>query len=100
MLNLTRRQFVQAASLLVGSGSCHRLLAAGVPSTPSFAKEPIFEPTGLFLTWQRDPTTTMTIQWVGAEQDAASRPIWYSKEGSNAWQSRVAAARRFPLTDR
>ncbi len=100
MLNLTRRQFVQAASLLVGSGSCHRLLAASVPSTPSFAKEPIFEPTGLFLTWQRDPTTTMTIQWVGAEQDAASRPIWYSKEGSNEWQSRAAMARRFPLTDR
>jgi len=26
-------------------------------------KEEQFNPEGLFLTWQRDPTTTMTIQW-------------------------------------
>ena len=28
---------------------------------------PDFAPDTLFLTWQQDPTTTMTIQWVGAE---------------------------------
>ena len=30
-----------------------------------------FQPSTLFLTWQRDPTTTMTIQWVGTVGETA-----------------------------
>jgi hypothetical protein len=34
------------------------------PGTPSLTGSG-FAPDTLFLTWQRDPTTTMTVQWVG-----------------------------------
>ena len=51
-------------------------------SAPAFAAKPTFEPTALFLTWQRDPTTTMTVQWIGDEKDAADRPIWFAKQGT------------------
>ena len=30
-----------------------------------------FQPSTLFLTWQRDPTTTMTVQWVGVRGETA-----------------------------
>ena len=35
-----------------------------------------FSPDTLFLTWQRDPTTTMTIQWIAAET-ASDKSIHY-----------------------
>ena len=68
-------------------------------AAPSFAKEPTYDPRALFLTWQRDPTTTMTVQWLGAEKDAVDRPIWFAKQGTNAWRRKPAAARPFPMTD-
>ena len=42
----------------------------------------------------------MTIQWIGNEQDAATRPIWYAKEGTKLWRTQPGTARRFPMTDR
>src|SRR5947208_1946788 len=37
---------------------------------PVVSKDPL---ASLFLTWQQDPTTTMTVQWVGAESAADIR---------------------------
>jgi hypothetical protein len=82
MSNLSRRSFLQVGSLFV-AGSYVRPLwgqaAAAAPEQPKFAGESTFEPTATFLTWQRDPTTTMTVQWIGAEKDAenlsADRPL-------------------------
>src|SRR5687768_16988857 len=37
-----------------------------------------FNPNTLFLTWQRDPTTTMTIQWIGTVGETADTQIYYS----------------------
>ena len=67
---------------------------------PAFAEKPTFEPTALFLTWQRDPTTTMTVQWIGTEQEAADRPIWYVKAGTKEWRTKASATKPFPLTDK
>jgi hypothetical protein len=100
MVNLTRRQFIQSSSLLIGAVSTPLAFGAGSRALPTFAKDPVFEPTALFLTWQRDPTTTMTVQWVGSERDGALRPIWYAKDGTAIWQSQPCTARRFPMTDR
>ena len=55
---------------------------AGLASTPLFAADKpaaivperdefAFQPNTLFLTWQRDPTTTMTVQWVGTAGETA-----------------------------
>jgi hypothetical protein len=98
--DLTRRGFIQTASFLVGGAYAHSLLAAMPQPAPAFASNPSYQPTALFLTWQRDPTTTMTIQWVGDEKEAVARPIWYAKQGSNLWQQKTGNARRFPMTDR
>lgn len=99
MFDMSRRGFIQSASLLVGGAYAHSLIADGAHAAPLFGHKPSFEPAALFLTWQRDPTTTMTIQWVGNEKDAAARPIFYAKEGMHHWKSQAGTSRRFPLTD-
>ncbi|OWK46513.1 metallophosphoesterase [Fimbriiglobus ruber] len=67
-----------------------------------------FLPDTLFLTWQRDPTTTMTVQWVG---HAGEHPdIFFSAVqsplarfgpggGSAVWSAAHTTARPFPYTD-
>jgi hypothetical protein len=54
-------------------------------------------PDSLFLSWQRDPTSTMTVQWVGPENGAGK--IEYSLVGDAATQSQDVALRPFPDTD-
>ncbi len=100
MSELSRRGFLQTASFLVGGAYAHSLFGEGTQTLPAFAAKPAYQPAALFLTWQRDPTTTMTIQWVGDEKEAVERPIWYANRGANVWQQKTATARRFPLTDR
>ena len=101
MIDFNRRHFLQSASLLAGCGYAGTLLGDTKGGPPPFAPRATFDPPALFLTWQHDPTTTMTVQWVGDdEKDGVSRPIWYAPLGSEEWQSRPALTRRFPLTDR
>jgi hypothetical protein len=50
----------------------------------------------LFLTWQRDPTTTMTVQWVGP---AAEMSLRCSPMAAEQWQTAKAATKPFPNTD-
>jgi len=58
-------------------------------------------PTGLLLSWQRDPTTTMTIDWHTLPADA-DRPsaLVYRAEGSEPWQHATGDARPFPFCER
>jgi hypothetical protein len=101
MIDLNRRHFLQSASLLAGCGYMGSLLAGPTDAKPAFAPRPTFDPTGLFLTWQHDPTTTMTVQWIAdAEKDGLTRPIWYAKDRSEDWRSVPGKSRQFPLTDR
>jgi hypothetical protein len=97
--DLDRRRFLQSASLMVGGGYAHFVFGHTPSELPKFAGQPTFKPTALFLTWQRDPTTTMTVQWVGAEADAAQRPVWYAKKGGLGWRTQGYSARRFPMSD-
>jgi hypothetical protein len=98
MIDCNRRQLLKAATALVGS-TCAGPLWSFADESPKFADQPSFNPLALFLTWQRDPTTTMTVQWIGSNQDGASRPIWYAREGSLEWRSLPSAGREFPRTD-
>jgi len=65
--------------------------------------KPVVVPKGgldtLFLTWQRDPTTTMTVQWLDA--DTAEPPaITYAVLGKEEWQAAPAVRKtNYPLTD-
>ena len=57
MLSPSRRAFL-GTSLASLAGP---LFAADPPSVPA-PDDPPFQPSTLFLTWHRDPTTTMTIR--------------------------------------
>ncbi|MCE9529166.1 MAG: metallophosphoesterase family protein [Planctomycetales bacterium] len=59
-------------------------------------------PESLFLTWRTDPTTTMTIQWVGPEVAAESSirfALATDKENASKWQTEKPQLRPFPNTD-
>jgi acid phosphatase type 7 len=58
-----------------------------------------FQPSTLFLTWQRDPTTTMTVQWIGTSGETADTKIAYSTLQEPSWQTQPTAAKPYPLTD-
>lgn len=100
MNNFNRRRFLQATSFALAGGYAKYTFGDTPQARPTFAELPTFRPTALFLTWQRDPTTTMTIQWIGAEPDGLQRPVWYAKKGSEEWRQQENTKRPFPMTDR
>jgi hypothetical protein len=60
-----------------------------------------FAPDTLFLTWQRDPTTTMTVQWIGPALAGTDTTITVEPAGSGtaaavAWAK--PTTRPFPYT--
>jgi hypothetical protein len=103
MSGLNRRHFIGsalgglAASMAIGSGS---------HAPPGLPEEAHFDLSSLrnngldtlFLTWQRDPTTTMTLQWVGPEL-AQPLPIYYSTVRKPWWQTATAITKAYPNTD-
>src|SRR4029077_9191687 len=87
-------------------GTTVRSLAAALAADPALLgrpaaafADPPSRPDTLFLTWQRDPTTTMTVQWVGA--DAAPPDILVSTALGvpGPWSTTHTTARPFPFTD-
>jgi len=92
-----RRGFLESsigglAALALGSrayGVVERL-ASSAPQPPHES---------LILSWQRDPTTTMTIQWLGAPADAGATTVHYMPVVGTAWHSAKTIARPFPGTD-
>jgi acid phosphatase type 7 len=52
----------------------------------------------LFLTWQQDPTTTMTIQWVGAES-ASESAIRVAPFAGGEWQDAKTITKPYPNTE-
>ena len=59
-----------------------------------------YDPPGLLLTWQRDPATTMTIDWHSLNEDARGNVLQYRAEGAEEWSSAEAAAHPFPYAER
>lgn len=94
MTAILRRQFLQTSSALLGT-SC--LLPANALGDGKSA----FDPDILFLTWQRDPTTTMTVQWIGSVEEGTNRQeVWFSKNGAMEWKRMASTVHPFPRTDR
>jgi hypothetical protein len=63
------------------------------------ADDPPFQPSTLFLTWQRDPTTTMTVQWVGTLGETADTTVAYATSLAGPWQGQPPKVRPYPQTD-
>ncbi len=84
-----------ATALSFGSA----LSAQGADATrPANVRRPIGGPDTLFLTWQRDPTTTMTIQWIGPEKIELPT-VFYSTLQDPLWQPAKAIIKPYPNTD-
>lgn len=60
-----------------------------------------YDPISILPTWQQDPTTTMTLDWVGKAEDA-ERPaiLQYRKRGKEDWKTVSSQRRPFPFSDR
>src|SRR4051812_26208819 len=67
--------------------------AAAAP--PVVSNDPL---ASLFLTWQQDPTTTMTIQWVGTDA-AGDNSIRVAPLDGGEWLAAKTATRPSPNTD-
>jgi hypothetical protein len=69
------------------------LFAALIISAPLASSAP-----DVYLTWQRDPTTTMTVCW----QDGPCGPkqISWRPQGADAWQTAAASEQPLPHTGR
>jgi acid phosphatase type 7 len=99
MLFSSRRAFLGAS--LAGLASS-RLLAAENPVAPPSSEEFPFQPGTLFLTWQRDPTTTMTIQWIGTRGETSDTQVSYLPvvaPKTAAWVVQPTTPRPYPATD-
>jgi len=53
-------------------------------------------PIASYLTWQHDPTTTMTVQWL-TKQGQETHSLYYKREGDENWV--IALAEQIPLPD-
>ena len=54
---------------------------------------------GLFLTWNHDPTTTMTIQWIGADVPAETLPLHYIASNGTVWLTAQTISKPYTGTD-
>lgn len=99
MISLHRRHFFEssAAAILAGTASLYAADPQRNPPAPSRPQN-LFIPDTLFLTWQRDPTTTMTIQWVG-EVHVTVPSIHFSPVQNPLWQILPTKMKAFPATD-
>jgi hypothetical protein len=52
----------------------------------------------MFLSWQRDPTTTMTVQWIGPPV-ADDTVVRYVARTGDTWRSARLTTAEFPKTD-
>src|SRR6516164_11299741 len=113
MFQMSRRSFLATSVASLATG---HILADDQPEKTAAAKpkivdDPTFVPNTLFLTWQKDPTTTMTIQWVGTVGETADPNVLFSpativaktveKDSQKAmpWQLAKTSAKPYPMTD-
>ncbi|MFQ5932373.1 MAG: fibronectin type III domain-containing protein, partial [Nitrospiraceae bacterium] len=70
----------------------------GVSKAGAAGKAKLFDPPAVYLTWQRDPTTTMTVQWhsVGAREDV----VQYQRLDERGWHTTVGTHHPMPHSDR
>jgi acid phosphatase type 7 len=99
MFSSSRRAFLGTS--LAGLASA-RLLGADNPVVSQPSEDFPFLPTTLFLTWQRDPTTTMTLQWIGTRGETADTQVYHLPMASSKaapWAVQPTVPRPYPLTD-
>lgn len=101
MPRIDRRTFFSAAFTGAAAWSYASRAWAAEPTTGTVTIPtglPVSGPDTLFLTWQSDPTTTMTVQWVGPEPTIAE-PIQYATVENPVWRVAQIFLKPYPNTD-
>ena len=80
---------VLAPSVALGHG-CEVALRRDLPQSGIQA---------VYLTWQRDPTTTMTVHWL-TRGDHGDDALTWTPRGEESWQHLLGAHRPVPHSDR
>jgi hypothetical protein len=94
----SRREFLGAS--LTGLTSAPLFAAAPpVHGLPKSSPDAPFQPNTLFLTWQRDPTTTMTVQWVGTPGETADTRIFYAPTRGTTVKIQAPRFKPYPKSD-
>jgi acid phosphatase type 7 len=116
MFPLSRRDFFAgSAAVLAGSSFAADDATKGASLGVKSATELVYNPDTLFLTWHRDPTTTMVVQWVGVRGESPDTAVYVkpvkSKDisplamvaggpaANTAWRNFPSASRPYPLSD-
>lgn len=87
---------VQTGRIFIFMAAWMLLTAAGYASDEAGMDKP----SGLQLTWQYDPATTMTIDWHVEESHSNDHILRYRKLGDDVWLSVEAGQFGFPYSDR
>jgi hypothetical protein len=97
MTSFSRRAFLGAA--LAGMASSHNLGQDKPAAVPKSSDDAAFQPATLFVTWQRDPTTTMTVQWIGALGETSDSRVSYATLSCDDWETQQTTIKPYPSTD-
>ena len=79
---------VLVPSVILGQG-CHVALTRDLPPSGTQA---------VYLSWQRDPTTTMTVHWLTRPEHGSDALTW-TPRGEESWQRALGAHRPVPHSD-
>ncbi len=110
MSTFDRRLFLHTSLGGLATGALATPLSAQTPAAPAVVSTVYEIPRGgaspdtLFLTWQRDPTTTMTVQWVAPSVGEAKLQLHYAllatkDEPDVDWRIVDVADHVYPLTE-
>jgi hypothetical protein len=100
MSSLNRRGFLGSALGGLAAAATFGPSLLGQDSSGRSAADlsSVLTPDSLFLTWQRDPTTTMTVQWVGPAV-MADASVTYAPLTTEQWQTTKTVTKPFPDTE-
>jgi hypothetical protein len=100
MWSLDRRRFMSSSLgvAAIALASSDKFVFAMQDENTSNPNSDQFSPDTLFLTWQRDPSTSMTIQWLGMET-LADMSIRYSVLNDSEMVTAKTITKPFPSTD-
>ncbi len=98
LMAFDRRLFLGGAlgGLATGGGILLGQLPSGFRTT---GDQYTFNPSTLFLTWHRDPTTTMVVQWIGTVGETASTTIYYGEIMDDEWLTIEPTVKPYPMSD-
>ena len=71
----------------VALSACLTSISLGIQTHATEAGSKKYDPPALYLTWQSNPTTTMTIRWHSRPRDSCASVVKYQRFNETAWDS-------------